>query len=122
MRLSHSCELIYLSIAAFSGFDDSYKREILVVYLIEDTFQCGGVRKELPLFLSVRCPVVNEVTTLPVLRLDAGEIVDDLYFAVQNVGNRHLRTVEDFSVVLLFDTEFAEPLCHGAPPFYWSST
>ena len=85
--------------------------------MVEDAFQGCGVREEFAFLLAVGRPIMYEVATLPVFCLDIGEVVDNLYFAVQDVGNLHLRTVENLSVVLLLDTELAEPLCHNASVF-----
>ena len=55
---------------------------------------------------------LNEIPTFPVLCFHSGDKVDNFYFAVQNVRDRHLLAVENLAVVLLLDTEFAETLCH----------
>jgi len=86
-RFSPLRELINLAFTAFRRFDYSYKREVLLLHLVEATFEGLAVREELALLAAVRRAIVDEVSTLAVSCLHIGQEVDNLYLAIQNVSD-----------------------------------
>lgn len=106
-----SGKLIYFTLSALDGFNDSDDRQIFFLHLVKTTFQIGGVREKLTLYVVFRGSEMYQITPISVRRVQVWLECKYLNFAVENVGNLNLLTVENLAVVSRFNSEFAEPFC-----------
>lgn len=107
-----SGKLIYFTLSTLDGFNDSDDRQIFFFHLVKATFQIGGVREKLTLYVVFRGSEMYQITPISVCRVQVWLECKYFNFAVENVGNRNLLTVENLAVVSRFNSEFTEPFCY----------